>query len=68
MQEKQFHSAANGKVSQSPERGFIYLFIFKNKVPILRVQLATDTTLSKQNLGGKLLKVGKKVISIVDLN
>ena len=38
------------------------------EVPILRVQLATDTTLSQQNLGGKLLKIYKKVMSFVGLD
>ena len=42
MQEKQFHSAANGKVSQSPDERFIYLFIFKNEAAVLRVELLTQ--------------------------
>ena len=47
---------------------FIYLFIFKNKVAVLRVQLITYITLSQQNLGSKLLKIYKKVMSFVGLN
>ena len=41
MQEKQLHFTANGKVSQSLESGFIYLFIFKDEAAFLREQLAT---------------------------
>ena len=68
MKEKQLHFTANGKVSQSLESGFIYLFIFKNEAVVLRVQLATNTTLSEQNLSDKLLKICKKVMSFVSLD
>ena len=62
MQEKQLHSAANDKRNQSLERGFIYLFIFKNEATVLRVQLATYIILSQQNLGNMLLRIYKKVM------
>ena len=47
---------------------FIYLFIFKNEVAVLRVQLVTYITLSQQNLSSKLLKIYKNVMSFVGLN
>ena len=50
-----------GQWQNKPESGErIYLFIFKNKATVLRVQLAIDITLSQQNLGVKLLKMYKK--------
>ena len=65
---KKFICVANDKVSQSTKRRFIYLFIFKNEAVVLRVQLATNTTLSEQNLSDKLLKICKKVMSFVSLD
>ena len=65
---KKFICVANGKVSQSTKRRFIYLFIFKNEVVVLRVQLATNTTFSEQNLSDKLLMICKKVMSFVSLD
>ena len=53
---------------ESRAEDFIYLFIFKNEVAVLRVQLVTYITLSQQNLGSKLLKIYKKVMSFVGLN
>ena len=65
---KKFICVANDKVSQSTKRRFIYLFIFKNEAVVLRVQLATNTTFSEQNLSDKLLMICKKVMSFVSLD
>ena len=65
---KKFICVANAKVSQSTKRRFIYLFIFKNEAVVLRVQLATNTTFSEQNLSDKLLMICKKVMSFVSLD
>ena len=37
QKKKKFICVANGKVSQSTKRKFIYLFIFKNEAVVLRV-------------------------------
>ena len=68
QKKKKFICVANDKVSQSTKRRFIYLFIFKNEAVVLRVQLATNTTFSEQNLSDKLLMICKKVMSFVSLD
>ena len=70
--EKQLFSAVNGKVSQSLGKKFYFLFfILTNeqkfgtffflsyKIKYFKSSVI-DTTLSQQNLCGKLLKIGKK--------
>ena len=52
---------------QRQSKSEFYLFIFKNKAVVLRVQLATYITLSQQNLDSKLLKIYKTVMSFVGL-
>ena len=73
--EKQLHSTVNAKVSQSlKEKGFFFKyflsksknlkhFFFSNKIKYFKSN-AINTTLSQQNLGGKSLNVGKKVMLV----